>query len=100
MLFVNGLASATAEALADYAHVLRPRGARSARRTRPPLQLGLPACPDLSEQRKVLPLLAVDEIGLSLSMSDTLDPEHSTVAMIVHHPQAKYFAVHQNVQAT
>jgi 5-methyltetrahydrofolate--homocysteine methyltransferase len=101
MLFVNGFASATAEALADYAHV-RAReelGLSEGRGLR--FSWGYLACPDLSEQRKVLPLLAADNaIGLSLSSSDTLDPEHSTVAMIVHHPQAKYFAVRQNVQAT
>ena len=55
---------------------------------------GYAACPDLHEQHKVLPLLhAVDDIGLSLSLSDNLDPEHSTAAMIVHHPAAKYFSV-------
>jgi 5-methyltetrahydrofolate--homocysteine methyltransferase len=94
MLYVNGLASGTAEALADYAH-------HHARR-----ELGLPenqglrfswgyaACPDLEEQRKVLPLLnAESEIGLTLSLSNNLDPEHSTAAIVLHHPQAKYFSV-------
>jgi 5-methyltetrahydrofolate--homocysteine methyltransferase len=94
MLYVNGLASGTAEALADYAHNL----ARS--------ELGLPltqglrfswgyaACPDLEEQRKVLPLLRAEaEIGLTLSLSNNLDPEHSTAAIVLHHPEAKYFSV-------
>jgi cobalamin-dependent methionine synthase I len=30
---------------------------------------------------------------LRLSASDNLDPEHSTMAMIVHHPDVAYFAV-------
>src|SRR5438270_4153898 len=94
MLYVNGLASGTAEALADYAHNLARR------------ELGLPdnqglrfswgyaACPDLEEQRKVLPLLrASKEIGLTLSLSNNLDPEHSTAAIVLHHPEAKYFSV-------
>jgi 5-methyltetrahydrofolate--homocysteine methyltransferase len=94
MLYANGLASSTAEALAEYAHGVARR------------ELGLPAdqglrfswgyaaCPDLSEQRLVLPLLQADErIGLRLSASDHLDPEHSTAAIVVHHPQAKYFAM-------
>jgi len=94
MLYVNGLASGTAEALADYAHNLARR------------ELGLPdnqglrfswgyaACPDLDEQRKVLPLLrAAEEIGLTLSLSNNLDPEHSTAAIVLHHPEAKYFSV-------
>jgi 5-methyltetrahydrofolate--homocysteine methyltransferase len=94
MLYVNGLASSTAEALAEYAH-------RAARAT-----LGLPAsqglryswgyqaCPDLSQQRIVLDLLDAERlIGLRLSQSDHLDPEHSTAALVVHHPEAKYFAI-------
>jgi 5-methyltetrahydrofolate--homocysteine methyltransferase len=94
MLYVNGLASGTAEALADYAHTIARRelGLPSGQGLR--FSWGYPACPDLEEQRKVLPLLrAEEEIGLTLSLSGNLDPEHSTAALIVHHPQAKYFAV-------
>ena len=55
---------------------------------------GYAACPDLEEQRKVLPLLrAQQEIGLTLSLSNNLDPEHSTAAIVLHHPEAKYFSV-------
>jgi 5-methyltetrahydrofolate--homocysteine methyltransferase len=94
MLLVNGLASATAEALAEYAHqqtrfdlgLAADRGLR--------FSWGYAACPDLDEQRKVMPLLRADtEIGLRLTESDTLSPEHSTVAIVVHHPEAKYFSV-------
>jgi len=94
MLYVNGLASSTAEALAEYAHqwarrelALPPdRGLR--------FSWGYQACPDLEEQRKVLSLLRAEElIGLSLSESSHLDPEHSTAALVVHHPQAKYFSI-------
>jgi 5-methyltetrahydrofolate--homocysteine methyltransferase len=94
MLYTNGLASGTAEALADYAHTLARRelGLPEGQGLR--FSWGYPACPDLEEQRKVLPLLRADfEIGLTLSLSGNLDPEHSTAAMIVHHPEAKYFAV-------
>jgi 5-methyltetrahydrofolate--homocysteine methyltransferase len=42
----------------------------------------------------VLAVLGTDHrIGLGLTESDTLDPEHSTVALVVHHPHAKYFSV-------
>jgi 5-methyltetrahydrofolate--homocysteine methyltransferase len=42
----------------------------------------------------VLPLLhAEEEIGLTLSLSNNLDPEHSTAAIVLHHPEAKYFSV-------
>ena len=48
----------------------------------------------MEEQRKILPLLNAEAaIGLTLSLSGNLDPEHSTAAMVVHHPEAKYFAV-------
>jgi 5-methyltetrahydrofolate--homocysteine methyltransferase len=94
MLYVNGLASGTAEALADYAHNLARRdlGLREGQGLR--FSWGYAACPDLAEQRKVLPLLrAEDEIGLTLSLSNNLDPEHSTAAIVLHHPEAKYFSV-------
>jgi len=94
MLYVSGLAAATAEALADYAHSLvrRELGLGEAQGLR--FSWGYPACPDLEQQRVILPLLAADErIGLSLSQSANLDPEHSTAALILHHPEAKYFAV-------
>jgi 5-methyltetrahydrofolate--homocysteine methyltransferase len=93
-LFVRGLASSTAEALAEVVH----------RRVRKELRLGpdqgkryswgYPACPDLAQQAPILRLLGAERLGLGLTAGDQLDPEHSTVALVVHHPEAKYFAVH------
>jgi 5-methyltetrahydrofolate--homocysteine methyltransferase len=40
-----------------------------------------------------LELLRADEIGIVLTEEDQLDPEQSTSAIVVHHPQAKYFSV-------
>jgi 5-methyltetrahydrofolate--homocysteine methyltransferase len=94
MLYVNGLASSTAEALAEYAHQAARRnlGVPDSQGLR--YSWGYQACPDLSQQRVVLDLLDAERlIGLRLSQSDHLDPEHSTAAMVVHHPQAKYFAI-------
>jgi CoA-transferase family III/Vitamin B12 dependent methionine synthase, activation domain len=54
---------------------------------------GYPACPNLADQKQLLELLHADEIGIALSEEDQLDPEQSTSAIIVHHPQAKYFSV-------
>jgi 5-methyltetrahydrofolate--homocysteine methyltransferase len=94
MLYVNGLASSTAEALAEYAHgvaraELELSGSQGLR-----YSWGYAACPDLGEQRKVLSLLEAEQrIGLHLSESNHLDPEHSTAAIVVHHPQAKYFSM-------
>src|SRR5438128_47093 len=74
MLYVNGLASGTAEALADYAHNLARRDLGLADNQGLRFSWGYPACPDLEEQRKVLPLLHAEEtIGLTLSLSNNLD---------------------------
>ena len=37
--------------------------------------------------------LNADEIGITLSEEDQLDPEQSTSAIVLYHPQAKYFSV-------
>jgi 5-methyltetrahydrofolate--homocysteine methyltransferase len=54
---------------------------------------GYPACPNLADQSQLLALLGADRIGVGLSDGDMLEPEQSTSAIIVHHPQAKYFSV-------
>ena len=52
---------------------------------------GYPACPDLSDQRFLVDLLEPSRIGVELSEEFQLHPEQSTSAIIVHHPEAKYF---------
>jgi hypothetical protein len=52
---------------------------------------GYPACPDLEQQIQLCQLLQPDRIGVSLSEEFQLHPEQSTSAIIVHHPEAKYF---------
>jgi len=52
---------------------------------------GYPACPDLEDQQQVMELLRPDRIGVTLSEEFQLHPEQSTSAIIVHHPEAKYF---------
>ena len=54
---------------------------------------GYPACPDMSDQEKLFRLLDPSRIGCILTENWQIDPEQSTSAIIVHHPQAKYFAV-------
>jgi len=53
---------------------------------------GYPACPDLTEQTKVVTLLDPSRIGVELSEEYQLHPEQSTSALVAHHPEAKYFA--------
>jgi 5-methyltetrahydrofolate--homocysteine methyltransferase len=52
---------------------------------------GYPACPELDDRRKLVTLLRPERIGVELSEELQLHPEQSTDAMIVHHPEAKYF---------
>lgn len=52
---------------------------------------GYPACPDLEQQVVVCDLLRPERIGVSVSEEFQLHPEQSTSAIIVHHPEAKYF---------
>ena len=52
---------------------------------------GYPACPDLEQQVQLCKLLDPVRIGVELSEEFQLHPEQSTSAIIVHHPEAKYF---------
>jgi 5-methyltetrahydrofolate--homocysteine methyltransferase len=54
---------------------------------------GYPACPNLEDQAKLFELLEPSRIGVELTEEFQLDPEQSTSAIIVHHPEAKYFSI-------
>ena len=54
---------------------------------------GYPACPDLGAHGPLFEMLHPEEIGVVLTESFEMVPEMSTSAIVVHHPQAKYFAV-------
>jgi 5-methyltetrahydrofolate--homocysteine methyltransferase len=91
--FLHGLAVEAAEGLAEY---LQRRirqelgiGADEGRR----YSWGYPACPDLEQHEIALELLQSRErIGVDLTPGYQLLPEQSTAALVVHHPQAKYFS--------
>jgi 5-methyltetrahydrofolate--homocysteine methyltransferase len=105
-LYLHGLSVEMAEAMAEYTHkriraelgfvadeardieALLQQGYRGSR-----YSFGYPACPNLADQRQLLALLNAEEIGLALTEEDQLDPEQSTSAIVVTHPQAKYFSV-------
>lgn len=92
--FTHGLAVQTAEATADYLHqhIRRELGLQPDQGKR--YSWGYPAIPELSDHRKVFDLLpAEDELGMSLTSAFQLVPEQSTAAIIVHHPNAKYFNI-------
>ena len=52
---------------------------------------GYPACPDLEDNAKVVELLDGARIGVEVSEGFQLHPEQTTLAIVCHHPQAKYF---------
>ena len=103
-LELHGLSVQLAEALAEYWHArvraelgfagedpqdvedmfaLKYRGAR--------FSLGYGACPDLEDRAKIADLLEPARIGVELSEEFQLHPEQSTDAIVIHHPEAKYF---------
>ncbi|MCT2588723.1 methionine synthase [Streptomyces sp. N2-109] len=103
-LELHGLSVQLAEALAEYWHArvrselgfagqdparvvdmfdLKYRGAR--------FSLGYGACPNLEDRAKIAELLEPGRIGVELSEEFQLHPEQSTDAIVLHHPDAKYF---------
>ncbi len=92
--YLHGLAVQMAEATADYlhAHVRRELGLAAERGKR--YSWGYPAIPELEDHQKVFDLLPVESaLGMSLTAAYQLVPEQSTAAIIVHHPDAKYFNI-------
>jgi 5-methyltetrahydrofolate--homocysteine methyltransferase len=103
-LELHGLSVQLTEALAEHWHA-RIREEMSVRdQDSPDLQgildqgyrgsrysFGYPACPDLEQQFQLCELLEPGRIGVELSEEFQLHPEQSTSAIIVHHPEAKYF---------
>ena len=54
---------------------------------------GYPACPNLEDQVQLWRILEPERIGATLSEEWQIEPEQSTSAMIVHHPDAHYFTI-------
>ena len=53
---------------------------------------GYPACPRLEDQEQLFRLLDVKtNIGVELTEGYMMDPESSVSALVLHHPDAKYF---------
>jgi len=53
---------------------------------------GYPACPDLAMQARLFELLTPAEIGVTLTEEFMMEPEASVSALVLHHPDAKYFS--------
>jgi 5-methyltetrahydrofolate--homocysteine methyltransferase len=105
-LELHGLSVQLAEALAELSHrrireelgvvgeddpdirqVLEHQGYHGSR-----YSFGYPACPDLEDREKIIELLHPERLGVTLSEGFQLHPEQSTDALVLHHPEAKYFS--------
>jgi 5-methyltetrahydrofolate--homocysteine methyltransferase len=105
-LYLHGLGVETAEGLAELWH-RRMREEMNIQHEDSPVvkdwfhqkyhggrySFGYPACPNLNDQVQLFELLDPSRIQVSLSEEYQLDPEQSTSAIVVHHPEAKYFNV-------
>jgi 5-methyltetrahydrofolate--homocysteine methyltransferase len=105
-LYLHGLSVETAEALAEYWHkrirqelgiadkdstdlkALFQQGYQGSR-----YSFGYPACPNLEDQVGIFQALNPERIGVTLTEEFQLVPEQSTSAIVVHHPEARYFNV-------
>ncbi|MDO8501474.1 MAG: methionine synthase [Gemmatimonadaceae bacterium] len=105
--YSHGLSVETAEATAEWLHrriksELGIEGAHKfsegeAARGGKRYSWGYGACPDLDDHATVFKLLPAKEaLGMDLTESFQLLPEQSTAAIIIHHPEAKYYAVRGN----
>jgi len=94
MLRIHGFATQMAEATAEYihAHIRRELGLAPDQGRR--YSWGYPACPDLQDHQVFFRLVPADRIGVTLTEGFQLVPEQSTAAIVLHHPQARYFAVY------
>jgi 5-methyltetrahydrofolate--homocysteine methyltransferase len=105
-LYFHGLSVESAEALAELWHKRIREELGIAGSDSPELSrlfhqeyqgsrysFGYPACPSLEDQEKLFTLLAPGRIDVELSEEFQLEPEQSTSAIIVHHPDAKYFSI-------
>jgi 5-methyltetrahydrofolate--homocysteine methyltransferase len=105
-LLFHGLSVESAEALAEMWHKRVREELGIADKDAPELaklfhqgyqgsrySFGYPACPNIEDQTKIFELLQPERIDVELTEEFQLTPEQSTSAIIVHHPEAKYFNI-------
>ncbi len=108
-LYLHGLGVETAEALAEYFHQQIRREWGIAAEDSPEIRklfkghyrgcrysFGYPACPRLEDQQLLFELIDPTRVGITLSEQYQLEPEQSTTAIVMHHPEAKYFNIYRS----
>lgn len=105
-LYFHGLSVESAEALAEFWHKRIREELGIAGNDAPQIKrlfsqgyqgsrfsFGYPACPRLEDQVKLFELLGPERIGVYLTEEFQMEPEQSTSAIVVHHPEARYFTI-------
>jgi 5-methyltetrahydrofolate--homocysteine methyltransferase len=105
-LYFHGFAVETTEALAEYWHKIVRMELGISGKDSPEIKklfsqgyqgsrysFGYPACPNLEDNKQMFELLHPERLGVELTEEFQMVPEQTTNAIIVHHPEAKYFFV-------
>ena len=105
-LYFHGLSVESAEALAELWHKRIREELGIAGKDSPLIKklfsqgyqgsrfsFGYPACPRLEDQAKLFELLKPERIGVYLTEEYQMEPEQSTSAIVIHHPEARYFTI-------
>jgi 5-methyltetrahydrofolate--homocysteine methyltransferase len=91
--FSHGLSVSSAEALAEMTHQRVREMLGIGPETGKRYSWGYPSCPDLEQHVIVDQLLDLNAIGVNLTDGFQFDPEQTTAAIVIPHPDAKYFAL-------
>ncbi|MDO9545811.1 MAG: methionine synthase [Pelolinea sp.] len=92
--FAHGLAVQLTEAAAVYMHEMIRAELKIAKDQGKRYSWGYPPIPDLSQQAEIVRILnAKETLNIKLTSAYQFVPEYSTAAIIVHHPEAKYFQI-------
>lgn len=105
-LYFHGFAVETTEALAEYWHKIIRMELGIADKDSPEIKrlfsqgyqgsrysFGYPACPNLEDNKQMFEILRPERLGVELTEEFQMVPEQTTNAIVVHHPEAKYFFV-------
>ncbi len=91
--FSHGLSVSSAEGLAEMLHqrvrAMLGIGEEMGKR----YSWGYPSCPELEQHLLVDRLLDMGSIGVEVTDGFQFNPEQTTAAIVIHHPDAKYYAI-------